>query len=81
METASHTFFLVVYDVLSTRIISISENTSESLLKLIEHGVDFLRGPMYNFPIQQHCSFSNNLQTNQLYHRQQYTLQNARNGR
>ncbi|KAI8057604.1 De-etiolated protein 1 Det1-domain-containing protein [Syncephalis plumigaleata] len=80
METASHTFFLVVYDVLSTRIISISENTSESLLKLVEHGVDFLRGPMYNFPIQQHCSFSNNLQTNQLYHRQQYTLQNARNG-
>ncbi|KAI9598595.1 De-etiolated protein 1 Det1-domain-containing protein [Syncephalis fuscata] len=80
VEGIAHTFFLVVYDIPSTRVVAAFENTSEPLLKLVEQGVDFLRGPMYNFPIQQHSSFSNNLQTNQLYHRQQYTLQNARNG-
>ncbi|RKP22774.1 De-etiolated protein 1 [Syncephalis pseudoplumigaleata] len=80
MEGAPHTFFIVIYDMLSTRVVSVLENTSESLLALMERGVDLLRGPMYNFPVLQNSSFSNNLQTNQLYHRQQYTLQNARNG-
>ncbi|RKP10149.1 De-etiolated protein 1 Det1-domain-containing protein [Thamnocephalis sphaerospora] len=75
-----HTFFLVVYNVHSTQVIAIHENTSSAMFHLIEGAFDQARGPIYNFPVQYYSSFSSSLYARELHKKQQYALKEAKNG-
>ena len=80
-ETTVNPFFLVVYDLLDTRIVAAFEHTSETLLRLVEQAADLMREPMYNFPVQYISSFCSSPLARHNHQRQLYMLRNARNGR
>ncbi|KAK9729096.1 hypothetical protein K7432_000538 [Basidiobolus ranarum] len=79
-EGTNQTAFFVVYNIDTTMIIALYENTSEELLSLFEHHSESFRGPNYNEPANLNWTWSNNAFARLILKKQQYAVRNARNG-
>ncbi|ORY01309.1 hypothetical protein K493DRAFT_405593 [Basidiobolus meristosporus CBS 931.73] len=79
-EGTNQTAFFVIYNIDTTMIIALYENTSEELLSLFEHHSEYLRGPNYNAPANFTWTWSNNAFARLILKKQQYAVRNARNG-
>lgn len=72
--------FFVVYNVLTTQVLAIYENTSEELLGLFEDFSDLLRNAALHAEAPLTCSPSNNVHARLLQQRFKQTIVNARYG-
>lgn len=72
--------FFVVYNMVSTEVIAVFENTSEDLLELFENFSDLFRNATLHAPIQFTCSASSNIHARQIHRRFKHTIINAKYG-
>ncbi|KFM73412.1 DET1-like protein, partial [Stegodyphus mimosarum] len=72
--------FFVVYNMLTTKVLAIYENTSEQLLSIFETFCDLFRNAALHAPSQLSCSPSNNVYARTLQHRFMQTIVNAKFG-
>ncbi|XP_055937757.1 DET1 homolog [Argiope bruennichi] len=72
--------FFVVYNMVTTEVLAVYENTSEKLLNIFESFCDYFRNAALQAPTQLSCSPSNNTYARTLQHRFQQTIINARFG-
>lgn len=72
--------FFVIYNMLTTDILGVYENTSEKLLHVFENFCDLFRNAALHAPNQLSCSPSNNTYARTLQHRFLQTIVNARFG-
>ncbi len=70
----------VVYNMITSQVISVFENTSEELLELFESFCDLYRNSSLRNPSQLICSPSNNIHSRLIQQRFKQTIINARNG-
>jgi de-etiolated-1 len=70
----------VVYNMITSQVISVFENTSEELLELFESFCDLYRNSSLRNPSQLICSPSNNVHSRLIQQRFKQTIINARNG-
>ncbi|CAG2106754.1 unnamed protein product [Medioppia subpectinata] len=70
----------VVYNMITSCVIAVFENTSEELLQLFESFCDLYRNCSLRSPSQLICSPSNNIHSRLLQQRFKQTIINARNG-
>ena len=76
-EPNSQPSFFVVYNMISTNVIAIYDNTSEELLELFENFCDFFRNPT---DAAVTSSPSNNIYANLIQQRFKQTIVSAKNG-
>ena len=79
-ESNSQSLFFVVYNTVTTEIVSVFENTSEELLDLFENFCDQFRNATLKCEAQFTCSASSNLYARQIHQRFRQTIINAKNG-
>lgn len=72
--------FFVVYDITSTNVIAVYENTSPELLDIFEQMCDYFRNTRTQSLSQLTCSPSNNLYSREIQQRYKQTMINARKG-
>ena len=72
--------FFVVYDMLSTQVLAVFENTSEELLEMFENFCDLFRNATLHSEAQFTCSVSSNLYAWQIQQRFKQTIINAKFG-
>ena len=72
--------FFVVYNMVSTEVIAVFENTSEQLLELFENFCDMFRNATLHCEAQFTCSASSNLYARQIQQRFKQTIINAKFG-
>ena len=72
--------FFVVYNMVSTEVIAVFENTSEELLELFENFCDMFRNATLHCEAQFTCSASSNLYARQIQQRFKQTIINAKFG-
>lgn len=72
--------FFVVYNIMTTEIVSVFENTSEELLTLFENFCDQFRNATLQCEAQFACSTSSNLYARQIHQRLKQTIINAKYG-
>lgn len=72
--------FFVVYNVPTTRVLAVYENTSRELLALLEDFGDLLRNAALHSEAQMTCSPSNNVHARLVQQRFKQTIVNARYG-
>lgn len=72
--------FFVIYNMVTTEILGIYENTSEKLLWIFENFCDLFRNAALHAPGQLSCSPSNNTYARLIQHRFLHTIINARFG-
>lgn len=72
--------FFVVYNMVTTKILGVYENTSEKLLWIFENFCDLFRNAALHAPGQLSCSPSNNTYARLLQHRFLQTIINAKFG-
>ncbi|XKL69010.1 hypothetical protein PGB90_006779 [Kerria lacca] len=79
-ETNSQPSLFVVYNIISTEIIAVYENTSKDLLYLFENFTDHFRNAKLNCESQYTCSPSNNIYARSAVQRFKQTIISARYG-
>jgi de-etiolated-1 len=72
--------FFVLYNMESTQVLAIFENTSEKLLELFEQFCDSFRNAILHSPAQFTCSASSNIYARQIQRRFKHTIINAKYG-
>ncbi|XP_002730892.1 DET1 homolog, partial [Saccoglossus kowalevskii] len=72
--------FFVVYNMLSTKVVAVYENTSEELLELFENFCDLYRNASLHAHAQFTCSASSNVHARQIQRRFKHTIINAKYG-
>lgn len=72
--------FFVIYDMKSTEVLAVYENTSEELLDLFEQFCDLFRNAMLHSLAQFTCSASSNIFARQIQRRFKHTIINAKYG-
>lgn len=72
--------FFVVYNMETTQVLAVFENTSEQLLELFEQFCDSFRNAMLHSPGQFTCSASSNIYARQIQRRFKHTIINAKYG-
>ena len=72
--------FFVVYNMLSTEVLAVYENTSEKLLNLFENFCDLFRNAALHSEAQFTCSASTNIYARQIQQRFKQTIINAKYG-
>ncbi|KAK8756532.1 hypothetical protein V5799_000767 [Amblyomma americanum] len=72
--------FFVVYNLVTTEVLAVYENTSEELLELLENFSDLLRNAALHADAQLTCSPSNNIHARLVQQRFKQTIINARYG-
>lgn len=72
--------FFVVYNMATTEVISVNENTSEHLLELFENFCDMFRNATLHTEAQFTCSSSSNTYARQIQQRFKHTIINAKYG-
>ena len=72
--------FFIVYDMETTKVLAVFENTSEKLLELFEQFCDSFRNAMLHSPAQFTCSASSNIFARQIQRRFKHTIVNAKYG-
>ncbi|XP_014786466.1 DET1 homolog [Octopus bimaculoides] len=72
--------FFVVYNMITTEVLAVYENTSENLLELFENFCDVFRNAMLHSDMQFTCSASSNIYARQMQHRFKQTIINAKFG-
>lgn len=72
--------FFVVYNMLSTKVLAVYENTSEKLLNLFENFCDLFRNATLHSEAQFTCSASTNIHARQIQQRFKQTIINAKYG-
>uniref|UniRef100_UPI00358E19AB DET1 homolog isoform X2 n=1 Tax=Myxine glutinosa TaxID=7769 RepID=UPI00358E19AB len=73
--------FFVVYNMVTTEVLDVFENTSEELLELLESFCDLFRNAApYSQPMQFLCSASCNIYARQIQRRFKHTIVNAKYG-
>ena len=72
--------FFVVYNLVSTEVVALYENTSEALLELFEHFCDLFRNATLNCQAHFACSAASNVHARQLQQRFKQTIINAKFG-
>ncbi|XP_038073823.1 DET1 homolog [Patiria miniata] len=72
--------FFVVYNMLTTEVVAVFENTSEELLELFENFCDLFRNATLHAHAQFTCSASSNIYARQIQRRFKHTIINARYG-
>ncbi|XP_060595319.1 DET1 homolog [Ruditapes philippinarum] len=72
--------FFVVYNMASTEVIAVNENTSEDLLELFENFCDMFRNATLHTEAQFTCSSSSNIYARQIQQRFKQTIINAKFG-
>lgn len=76
----SHPSFFVVYNMISTEILAVYENTSEELLELFEDFCDMFRNATLHCDTHFTCSASSNVYARQIQQRFKQTIINAKFG-
>ncbi|KAK7496836.1 hypothetical protein BaRGS_00011816 [Batillaria attramentaria] len=79
-EPNSQPSFFVVYDIETTQVVAVYENTSEELLELFENFCDMFRNASLHCEAQFTCSSSSNEYARQLHTRYKQTIINAKFG-
>lgn len=79
-DMSMHNAFFVVYNMRTTEILAVYENTSEELLEHILAGSDVLFRSAYDQPQPFVTAFSNNAYMMKLLRNHHYTVRHARNG-
>ena len=79
-EPNSQPSFFVVYNMLSTEVVAVYENTSEELLELFENFCDMFRNATLHTEAQFTCSASSNMFARQIQQRFKQTITNAKFG-
>ncbi len=72
--------FFVVYNMVSTEVVAVYENTSEALLGLYENFCDLFRNATLQNQVQFTCSPSSNIYARQTHERFKHTIINAKFG-
>ena len=72
--------FFVVYNMATTEVIAVYENTSEDLLELFENFCDMFRNATLHTEAQCTCSSSSNMYARQIQQRFKHTIINAKYG-
>ncbi|XP_078687648.1 DET1 homolog [Branchiostoma floridae x Branchiostoma belcheri] len=73
--------FFVVYDMMSTNVVAVFENTSEELLELFENFCDLFRNAsLHSQPVHFTCSASSNIYARQIQRRFKHTIIHAKYG-
>ena len=72
--------FFVIYNMKTTEILAVYENTSEELLDLFEQFCDHFRNAMLHTVAQFTCSASSNIHARQILRRFKHTIINAKYG-
>lgn len=72
--------FFVLYNMESTEVLAVFENTSEKLLELFEQFCDSFRNAILHSPAQFTCSASSNIYARQIQRRFKHTIINAKYG-
>lgn len=72
--------FFVLYNMETTQVLAVFENTSEQLLDLFEQFCDSFRNAMLHSPGQFTCSASSNIFARQIQRRFKHTIINAKYG-
>ncbi|XP_013406037.1 DET1 homolog [Lingula anatina] len=72
--------FFVVYNMVSTEVLAVFENTSEDLLELFENFCDMFRNATLHCEAQFTCSASSNIHARQIQQRFKQTIINAKFG-
>ena len=72
--------FFVVYNMITTQVIAVFENTSEKLLELFENFCDLYRNATLHCEAQFTCSASSNIYARQIQQRFKQTIINAKFG-
>lgn len=72
--------FFVVYNMVTTEVLAVYENTSEQLLELFENFCDLFRNAMLHNGAQFTCSASSNIHARQIQQRFKHTIINAKFG-
>ncbi|XP_048584227.1 DET1 homolog isoform X2 [Nematostella vectensis] len=76
----SQASFFVIYNMESTEVLAVFENTSEKLLELFEQFCDSFRNAILHSPAQFTCSASSNTYARQIQRRFKHTIINAKYG-
>ena len=72
--------FFVVYNMVTTKVVAVFENTSEDLLELFENFCDLFRNATLHASAQFTCSASSNIYARQIQRRFKHTIINAKYG-
>lgn len=72
--------FFVVYNMMTTEVLAVFENTSEKLLELFENFCDLFRNATLHSESQFPCSASSNIHARQIQQRFKHTIINAKFG-
>lgn len=72
--------FFVVYNMVTTEVLAVYENTSEELLELFENFCDLFRNATLHSEAQFTCSASSNIHARQIQQRFKHTIINAKFG-
>jgi len=72
--------FFIVYNMVSTEVVAVNENTSEELLELFENYCDMFRNATLHTNAPFPCSSSSNLHARQIQQRYKHTIINAKFG-
>lgn len=72
--------FFVVYNMVTTQVLAVSENTSEDLLELFENFCDFFRNATIHSETQFPCSPSSNIHARLIQQRYKQTIISAKFG-
>lgn len=72
--------FFVIYNMVTTKVLAVYENTSEELLELFENFCDLFRNATLHSESQLTCSPSNNIHARLIQQRFKQTIINARYG-
>ncbi|CAG8660034.1 8217_t:CDS:2, partial [Dentiscutata erythropus] len=79
-DSASHTAFFVIYNFLTTEVISIFDNASEELLTECETLCEGFQQIAFNEPFSFNSIYSNNLYARENFKKHLYSVRHARNG-
>ncbi|XP_015911482.1 DET1 homolog [Parasteatoda tepidariorum] len=80
MDPNSQPSFFVVYNMITTEVLAVYENTSDQLLSIFENFCDFFRNAALHAPTLLSCSPSNTIYARILQHRFLQTIINAKYG-
>jgi len=72
--------FFVVYNMLTTEVVAVYENTCEQLLELFENFCDLFRNATLHCDVAFSCSASSNIHARQIQQRFKHTIVNAKFG-
>ncbi|XP_795871.1 DET1 homolog [Strongylocentrotus purpuratus] len=79
-DPTSQPSFFVVYNMVTTEVVAVFENTSEELLELLENFCDLFRNATLHAHTQLTCSASSNVYARQIQRRFKHTIINAKYG-